>query len=187
MNILLTALAGSVILAIILWFSIRPTLGENVRRNRMIFMIVAIAGILSGVPLMFISSGDVAHGVEIRSWPEAQGEVIATAITENTQHRPEITVRFIVDGGEHTALCDLGVSGFGSRKYRKNTATQIVTQYGVGSIVSVRYDPQNPSEATLRNGLRWAPLMQLMVGLMFCATGLLFLFSLIIPNKRASI
>lgn len=186
MNVLLIALLTSLVVAVVLKIAIRPHLGVNVRRNQVIFLVNAVVGMLIGVSLLISSSDDVAHGIEIRSWPEAPGIVTATAIGADSRHRPEITVRFTVDSAEYSALCDLGVSGFGSKKYRKNTADKIITQYAVGSAVTVRYNPEDLEEATLRKGLRWAPLMRLTVGALFCATGLFFLFALLFPARKSA-
>lgn len=183
MSLFLISLVASLALAFILWLSIRPGLGVKTTRNRTIFLVNMAVGVLIGVPLLYSSADDVAYGIAIGSWPEAVGEVVTAAITEDIQHRPEITVRYTVNDSSLTAVCDLGVSGFGSRKYRKNTADKIITEYASGSIVTVRYNPADPSEATLRRGLRWAPLVRLTVGAFFVAAGVFFLFSALGPAR----
>lgn len=181
MTLFLTALGMALVTAIVLWRVIRLAPAEKPGRRRTIFMINAAVGMLLGLPVLYFASEEVNYGIAVRSWPEATGEVISTAVSDNRQQRPEITVRFTVDQAMYTSVCDLGVSGFGSTKTRGRTANRILGEYPVGSVATVRYNPLDPTEATLRLGLRWAPLMRMIVGSLFGATGLFFLLAGLIP------
>lgn len=182
MNILLISLACSSAAAILLWYIIRPS--ASAQRTRIIFLVSAICGLAIGGFVVFTSAEEINHGIAMDSWPEASGLITKTSISDDRRQRPEITVAFTVAGKEYSVLCDLGISGFGMGRSRVSTSRKIIALYPPGKKVTLHYNPDNPKEATLRGGLRWAPLARISAGATFFSAGLFFLLSLLVPIRK---
>ncbi len=142
-------------------------------------MILALVTLLAGGLLLPYSAPEINAEIESRSWPTTEGIVSDTTRVGQRAILPLITYSYQVDGINYTDSTDLAVPGFGSRRYRGQTASKILEAYPPGKTVKVRYNPDNPKESALRPGLRWAPLMRLTLGAM-----LLMTFGAIAPIAR---
>ncbi len=166
MNLLLTVGAISLTLgfalgAILRWRKVR---GGNVAK------ITALVTLVVGGILLFLSGADVATSIKSKSWPITEGVVSDTTRTGERAILPLVTYSYQVAGVTYTESTDLAIPGFGSRRYRGQTASKVLAEYPPGKTVSVHYDPDNPAISAIRPGLRWASLMRFTVGAMLLMT-----------------
>ena len=89
------------------------------------------------------------------TWPVAGGTVLESAIVTRislgkggatTYYKPQIRYTYKVGGTQNES----DVIRFGDlERKRRSLADEMVAKYPAGATVAVRYDPQNPSRATL--------------------------------------
>lgn len=128
--------------------------------------------ILSAGAWVTLAQGPIiSQEIEVSNWPQTGGLVISSATTGERNATASITYEYTLDDITHTANVDMDISGFGSRKYRGQTARNVIADYPAGTEVTVHYEPENPANSTLRPGLRWAPLTRLAFGAMLFGIG----------------
>jgi len=104
-----------------------------------------------------------------RNWPQTEGTIISAQVKSSrvrvrrgssggyrmtTRYEPQVIYRYLANGSSHESkrlyLGDtVGYSGPGP-------AEKILTRYPVGMPVTVYYNPDNPTEATLSPKTGWA-------------------------------
>ncbi len=135
-------------------------------RGGTLIQVLTFVALGLGVLLLSISSGDVNKSIQSKSWPITQGQVSDTTRTGERAILPLVIYSYEVAGVVYTDSTDFSIPGFGSRRYRGQTAGKVLTEYPPGKTVSVHYNPDNPTMSSLRPSLRWAPLMRFTVGAM---------------------
>lgn len=110
------------------------------------------------------------------SWPTAQGEVIKSEVTRNTDgeghtsYSPEVTYTYFADNQSRKSY----TIKFGENSYgNKRTADEIAAKYPIGKSVTVFYDPQNPEKSVLEPGVSSGSYIVLGIGVLFVVISLL--------------
>jgi hypothetical protein len=125
--------------------------------------------------LIFFSESHISEGFERKKWPLADARIIKTAISGERAFQPEVHVTYLVSDTNYTIITNLNTPGFGSKRYRKNTANKIIGEYPIGSRMKVFYNPGNPGEAYIRTGPYWTDYIQLALGIIISDLSLIVL------------
>jgi hypothetical protein len=118
------------------------------------FGVIAVAG---GVASLVWSAWVAYLAVMSRRWPQVEATIVVSDLQRSRDsdggyfYRPEVSYRYSVDGKEFV----------GSRtRFGLTVATswsapavRVVQQYKVNSLVAVHYDPDEPEESVLENGI----------------------------------
>jgi hypothetical protein len=154
------------------------------QRKKTLYPLLAIILLLPGGYVLFSAEKLILQAWEKKSWPETEGIIIKSVVAGKRAFHPEITYKFDVENHIFQNTTALGMSGFGNKRSRRDTATRIIEKYPVNTQVTVRYNPDNPQESYLRIGPFWSDYMKLMVGMILCALGLFLGFSWILSMIR---
>lgn len=99
-----------------------------------------------------------------RTWPTVQGVVIEAGVQQLTRDRGPfnrfregLKYEYQVDGKTYTSsilsLADLAVLGWQNGARSRGLANRIIRKYPKGKLVTVYYDPHNPSLAVLNTDI----------------------------------
>jgi hypothetical protein len=111
----------------------------------------------------------------VRAWPTVEGVVTQSELVETRKSgdrawRPEVEVRYVVDGAEHTTDA---IWAAGDRSFRdQGEARTVLARYAVGGAARVSYDPDDPSDAILDPGEVWRAWLTVGFGLVLIIAGL---------------
>ncbi|PZR93967.1 MAG: hypothetical protein DI537_09045 [Stutzerimonas stutzeri] len=118
--------------------------------------VMLLAGLFGAAALLFFV-GHRRYLARANAWPITPGEVVSSSIeqrrsTQNgktrTTYLPVVEFAYTVEGNRlHSRQVKLGLEVSGS----ESLAQGIVDRYPAGSPVEVHYDPQDPSNAALKN------------------------------------
>lgn len=118
-------------------------------------MLIGAALAAMGALFCVLLYGSFAASMEIRGWPEVEGEIILSAVDERQigEHVPEefaaaITYGYVYAGTPYTGE-NLDLRGLKWSKDR-TLAEQTVEQYPVGSSHQVRVNPDEPEISVLK-------------------------------------
>ena len=100
-------------------------------------------------------------------------------MTGDRREQPQIKFRYQYQGQEYEQIDNFGISGFGSRGSREQTARRVISLFPPGKEIHAYIDPANPSYALLRPNMRWSELMRLSVGVFLLAGSLYFGMALV--------
>jgi hypothetical protein len=160
---------------------------------------LALVAIMSVIGAYLIYSGlknrKLAKASEL--WPTAGGRVLATEITKRTYrdknrtthtfYKPHVRYAYSVGGADYAGE----VIRFGDvEKGHITLAEEVTGKYPVGSIVAVRYDPDDPKRATLETqsaggGQIWTGIFFIAIPLVIAVgTALIMFFS---DEQKASL
>ena len=112
----------------------------------------------------------------VRSWPTVEGVVTRAELVETRKSgdrawRPEVEVRYVVDGSERTTDA---IWAAGDRSFRDQTAArEVLARFPVGGSARVSYDPDDPDDAILEPGEVWRAWLTVGFGLVLIVAGLL--------------
>lgn len=146
-------------------------------------LMVCLLGLaMSGFGIYFIGLGSAA-----RSWPAADGRVVATRIRTDVsttgdlndaqreasrRYYPEIQYAWTVDGARYTgSRYRLGTT---HAKYKTRAeAQEAAARFREGSAIAVYYDPRQPDEAVLDRAASAGVVVPLALGSLILAMGVL--------------
>ena len=143
-------------------------------KRGMVYAVIAVL-MLAGLLIMVVGASRIRVDLEMRLWLQMPGEVVSSEVAGSRALHPDVTYRYTVDGKEYTGASDLGMPGFGNRTSRLETAEIIVRDYPPGTIITVYYNPDNPSESTLSHTLEYGPSLQIMFGFLLYLGGVFML------------
>jgi Protein of unknown function (DUF3592) len=87
---------------------------------------------------------------------------------QGTLHRPEIQIRYEVNGRKYEVWAYTAVNPYSSGSAGKDA---IISQFRVGATYPCWYDPQHPGRAVLVRGYTWFPYVMLILPAAFLAGG----------------
>ena len=125
-----------------------------------------LGGALAALVFLGIGSFLLSRAIHFRKlaaaavhWPIAEGTVIAAEVTkriassddEYDRYVPRVSYVYTVNGARRES--DVIRIGLGDLGYRvEKQAREHLARYPLGATIAVRYDPQNPGQATLEAG-----------------------------------
>jgi hypothetical protein len=135
-----------------------------------------------GLGILYYARGLSAKAQQSLSWPSTDGVISHSAVLMQTQrdsssasstsYKADVTYRYKVRGRDYSSeritLADIS-SGAGR-------AQGIVNRYPDGAPITVYYNPVDPSDAVLERGGASGIRILYIVGGVFAAAGVLFLF-----------
>jgi hypothetical protein len=136
-----------------------------------------------GAAIIVIESHDIDQFLEMRKWPTVEAKIISSRVEGQRAFHPEIIYEYAVSGETYTGTTDMGVPGFGTKANRLNVASTNVVHNPVGKIITVHYDPHNPSNSQLRIVPTYTTFILLSVASMLLGTGLWGVLSAFIKKK----
>jgi len=140
------------------------------------------SGPVSGAAELIIGTGLVGYwvwsvfeSIEATRWPRAQGRIIRTDVEEvparfTPDWAPKVTYSYEVDGTTHTGT-RISFYDYDNATSRSKAEAQL-NRFPVGSSVTVRYHPANPSRSVLELGFRLGPLVVVAVAVALILFGL---------------
>lgn len=144
-----------------------------------------------GMPLIVFGIYYLYIGNETLSWSSVQGSVVKTDVntdysrqktsgaTFNTYvyYSVSVTYRYEVDGQRYSSSrYSFGEGDAASWRFRERSdaEAEAASRFPAGAVVTVHYDPENPTEAVLKPGWNWGTLTPLLIGLFLAGSGWLF-------------
>ena len=145
-------------------------------------LILSLVLVLSGLLLSLICMALVGADLRARKWPTAQGKITASttereATGYDSQHHmghawvPEIRYAYEVGGTQFHGK-RIG-NGIYSSSWR-GSANRVANRYPSGTLVTVHYDPSDPTQAVL-NTFTLSNVVGLVISLMVVAGGVVML------------
>lgn len=132
--------------------------------------IIVIVAIAAGTTALLRSLWTLFTAIDSRKWPSTEGVVVAS--DEETLVEPKLSYRFTVNGQGYV----------GNRRVFGKAGWKIffpmIKEYRQGTSVTVRYNPEKPSEAVLEPGVSWWLFSTLVFEIAFIGVGIVFLRSI---------
>lgn len=158
-------------------------------KKKSLWSFIIVFFFLGGI--IFVLAGIDIYQKEVatESWPQTQGVVISSDISsrsseDSTMYEAVINYQYKVNGINYTSN---GVSYGDISSSDRNHAQNIVDKYYVGKIVTVYYNPINPSDAVLEPGPTWFTYILLLIGSLPLFISLTMLYFFIIRKKLKNI
>ena len=108
---------------------------------RIVFLLLTF----SGIYLVISESAEIDQFLTIRNWPAAEAKIVSSRVEGKRAFHPEIIYEYQIGDKTYTGETDMGVPGFGTKANRLNVASTHVIRYPAGSMITIHYDPKNPS------------------------------------------
>ena len=157
---------------------------------------VAVALLVGGVFLLLGVAAlrewfkELGQARATRSWPQVTGRVLHVHVlkgrssyrldgrsVDNQSFDPLVEYEYAVNGvtyqGHRLAV------GIGYSRGNRREAQRLAATYRAGAVVTVFYDPADPSQAVLEHGLAGGPLLPIVAGLTF-----FLVLALLVPWDR---
>jgi len=149
-----------------------------------LMFLLALFLLISAVFLGLEASVKIHTGWQHHNWPVVNGTVTGGYISGIRAFQPEISYQYEILGKVYTGQTDLNTPGFGNRRYRRDTAEQILADYPAGSMVRIHYDPVHPEISLIRPGPFYSDYMQLSLGTVCFILGIFILFRIVKIRRR---
>ncbi|MGD9489893.1 MAG: DUF3592 domain-containing protein [Calditrichaceae bacterium] len=119
------------------------------------FFGIALLFLFCGVLLLNLEDHEYNKIQQYRLWNIVNGKILETKITGERAIRPQVTYSYLIDGVVHVDSTNLDTPGFGGRNNRRQTATNILKNYPVGSMIPVHVSPLHPEESKININVPW--------------------------------
>jgi len=151
------------------------------RSNAFILLIAGLGGIvfIIGAVLAVLGLTSRRKADASQKWPVVGGRVITASLLEHSSSDPDDSISSVMYepaveyeypvGGE--TLVGRRVA-FGANRFDRGRAQRTLDRYPPGSLVNVRYNPENPREAVLETAAAGGNVLMI-VGIVFSVLGLL--------------
>jgi hypothetical protein len=146
-------------------------------------VLMSLVFIAIALVLLYYARSVSAKAQQSLSWPQAEGAISHSAVLQRMQqssdstnaatYKADVTYRYKVQGRDYSSE-RISLADFSSSTGR---AQGIVDRYPDGATVTVYYNPANPSHAVLERGSTTGIGVLYLIGGIFAAAGLLFLFA----------
>ena len=162
MNLIL-ALAISLLLSIIIITLLRLR-KLKLHINKFIGIGLFIS-IISGFYLINHSSDVYNQYNQFAHWQTVQGVIKDTQVTGERAKLPEITYEYKVDEKTFLGKSNLSAPGFGNKRFRDQTAQNILKDYKSGEKITVHINPDDHSKSVIIVKTPWNIFMQFGLGI----------------------
>jgi hypothetical protein len=145
-------------------------------------MLMSLVFIAIGLGLLYYARSVSAKAQQSLSWPSTEGVISHSAVLQQMQqtsssandasYKADVAYRYKVRGRDYSSA-RITLADFSSSAGR---AQGIVNQYPDGAPVAVYYNPVDPSDAVLERGGTSGIRVLYIIGGVFAAAGVLFLF-----------
>ncbi len=157
--------------------------------------ILLIALIIAGLALTWFGCYFIYKGYESRSWPRIPGKITASYAEQQTRRSSDtghssyfvyvarIRYSYSADGKAYTS----DEISFGGNQYtskRKYKTEKYLKQFPVGKSVTVYYNPGDPSQSVLKQGITGGSLLILAGGIIFLLAAAGMFYSIIKKNNN---
>jgi hypothetical protein len=140
----------------------------------MVFLPLLFLVIFGGLGIAFMVIAVVSRrkAQTSQSWPTVAARVLASEVKEHVRHdsdnqtqfsyEPVVEYNYAVGGPTYTCRR----IAYGANSFGRGQAQKMIERYPVGSVVTARYNPANPTEAVLETTAAGATLF-LILGIIF--------------------
>ena len=135
--------------------------------------IILILLLVMGISLLVMSLLTIKQNDQMSTWPSTIGTIVNTKITGERARMPQIEYHYSLNNKSYSGFSDLKTPAFGNRKFRDQTARNVLKNYKIGDTLSVSFNPLIPQESTLTIGVEWRTYIAFTLAILFCST---FLF-----------
>jgi hypothetical protein len=146
---------------------------------RLVFLIFTSSGAL----IIISESAEIDLFLKLRNWPSTEAKIISSRVEGKRAFHPEIIYEYIVAGKTYSGTTDMGVPGFGTKANRLNVAETNVIHNPAGKIITVHYDPNDPSVSRLKILPSYTVFLLLSVGSILFGAGLWGVLAGFLKNK----
>ena len=137
--------------------------------------LAAFIFLVVGAGLSFWGWNILQNAKASTSWPTAQGQIIKSEVTRSRDgeghdsYSPEVTYTYLAKKRAYKSYA----IKFGENSYdNKSMSEKIAAAYPVGKKVSVYYNPEDPDNSVLEQGVTIGSYIVLGIGVLFVAIGL---------------
>jgi hypothetical protein len=145
--------------------------------------LMSLVFIAIGLSMLYYARSVSAKAQQSLSWPSTEGVISHSAVlrqmqqtsgsTNTATYKADVAYRYKVRGRDYSS----GVITLADISSSAGRAQGIVSRYPDGAPVTVYYNPVDPSDALLERGGTSAIGVLYLIGGMFAAAGLAFLFA----------
>lgn len=133
---------------------------------------VCIVFVAGGGWTVISESAEIEFFMTMRQWPTAEATILSSRVEGRRAFHPEIVYEYSVNGKTYRGITDMGVPGFGTKANRLNVAETNVIHNPVGKIVTVHFDPNDPSISRIKILPTYTVFLLLSVGSILFGVGL---------------
>jgi hypothetical protein len=163
-------------------------------RNRPVKMIIIASLGFFGALLLILGLYSTIMDTSASNWPVTEGTITSSQVVswgsgghDPIDYRPSITYQYHVGGKTYNgSQISSGATFYGGVNVDEyEQANAIVSNYPVGSMVQVHYNPNNPNNAVLETQSSLIEQVPLIIGAVMTAAALIGLF-LLVRSKNSS-
>lgn len=137
-----------------------------------------------GSALILNSADTYSQYRTMQHWVTAKAEIIDTHVTGERAKMPEITYQYVVDGNVYSGKSNLTAPAFGNKRFRDQTARNILKEYKKGQKIDIHYNPQNIAESKVIVNMPWNMYMKYSLGILFLTLALSITGNFLTGNKN---
>ena len=132
--------------------------------------------VLIGVIAVIYGGVNLRKAMRSKGWPGAKGRILSSEVravqwSRGIEYRPQIHYVYFVDNDSYTSS-RISFSDFDyANNTRQDVAQKVVSRYPVGAAVDVYYDPGDPGNSVLENGVKMAVFVPIILGIVFSLVG----------------
>ncbi len=152
----------------------------------MAIIMVLLAGLLFsalGLYILFPAVRGIILGSKSRYWPLAKGSILESSVKSGVNKNftrsywADVTYRYWINGKSYTGT-NIGFALHGTKlnsSLKRDEAQKIVSALETGKLVNIYHHPNHYSISVIYPGFNWASFVQLLIAIVFFATGLWFM------------
>jgi hypothetical protein len=136
-----------------------------------IWKIVFVAFVLVGIISIFKESREIDFSFELRKWPTTAATITSAEIAGIRAFHPIIKYEYELAGVKHTDSTDMDLPGFGNKRTRYSNSEKIIKEYPAGTVLTIHYNPENPSISRVHINAEYSSYLILTTGVMLYGIG----------------
>ena len=133
------------------------------------FVIVSVIGAV----LVALTIDPLIESRAVQAWPTVEGTIVVSEIVGERAIRPRIVYAYTLGDSTYRSESTLDAPMFGGKRKKYDVAEELVSQYPVGSPVTVFYNPDSITQSTLAPSVEWNVYGKLGLGILLFVLGLL--------------
>jgi hypothetical protein len=179
--IFLLGCISSVIISLFLFALFRR---HNLFKTQKSFFLSFFVSVLIGATtLLYFSAHKFDYYSQLKKWPVTSGIVVATKIVGDRAVMPQLYYQYSISGKQFTDSSDLATPAFGNKKFRDQTARNVLKDFNQGDTIRVYYNPENMAESVLKINPSWSSYMRYGLAIILQTISIFLLLSGIFSNK----
>lgn len=138
---------------------------------------------IAGIGLIYTAASTYSQYRTMQHWITVKAEIIDAHVTGERAKMPEITYQYKIEGKIFTGKSNLTAPAFGNKRFRDQTARNILKEYKKGQEIEIHYNPENFAQSKVIVNIPWNMYMKYSLGILFLTLALSMTGNFLIRNK----